>query len=287
MRTLDLAEAADFLHIHKEELRVRAKRGVVPGARVGRRWVFLEQDLADYLRSLYTVRRQALKVPSGIEVKQWHSSNVEGRGGSGSPRSAEKRIRCSAGTSSKAEAQEYHDKLKSEAWRVGQLGEKVSRTWDDAGYKWLLETQHKATHEDDKAKLVWLQTFLRGKELNEINRELIEKIGEAKRAEATAATANRYLALIRSILRKASLEWEWIDRVPKIRLYSEPKRRIEWLTPQEVKTLVRELPEHQRDIVLFALVTGLRQANITNLEWSQVDLARRVAWIHPDQAKVW
>src|SRR5688572_6305648 len=104
------------------------------------------------------------------------------------------------------------------------------------------------------------------KELNEINRELIEKIGEAKRAEATAATANRYLALIRSILRKASLEWEWIERVPKIRLYSEPKRRIEWLTPQEVKTLLRELPEHQRDIVLFALVTGLRQANITNLE---------------------
>ena len=103
----------------------------------------------------------------------------------------------------------------------------MSRTWDDAGYKWLLETQHKATHEDDKAKLVWLQTFLRGKELNEINRELIEKIGEAKRAEATAATANRYLALIRSILRKASLEWEWIDRVPKIRLYSEPKRRID------------------------------------------------------------
>ena len=52
-----------------------------------------------------------------------------------------------------------------------------------------------------------------------------------------------------------------------------------------MKTLLRELPEHQRDIVLFALVTGLRQANITNLEWSQVDLARRVAWIHPDQAK--
>ena len=49
--------------------------------------------------------------------------------------------------------------------------------------------------------------------------------------------------------------------------------------------MLRELPEHQRDIVLFALVTGLRQANITNLEWSQVDLARRVAWIHPDQAK--
>ena len=71
MRTFNLAEAAGFLHIHKEELRVRAKRGIVPGARVGRRWVFLEQDLVEYLRSLYTGPRQALKVPSQFEVKEY------------------------------------------------------------------------------------------------------------------------------------------------------------------------------------------------------------------------
>jgi len=31
--------------------------------------------------------------------------------------------------------------------------------------------------------------------------------------------------------------------------------------------------------------TGLREANITKLEWSQLDLERRVMWVHPDQAK--
>jgi integrase len=31
--------------------------------------------------------------------------------------------------------------------------------------------------------------------------------------------------------------------------------------------------------------TGLRASNVTGLEWSQVDLARRLAWVHPDQAK--
>lgn len=35
----------------------------------------------------------------------------------------------------------------------------------------------------------------------------------------------------------------------------------------------------------FALAAGLRESNITGLEWSQVDLERRIAWIHPDQAK--
>lgn len=30
---------------------------------------------------------------------------------------------------------------------------------------------------------------------------------------------------------------------------------------------------------------GLRKRNVTDLEWSQVDLQRNVAWIHADQAK--
>ena len=35
----------------------------------------------------------------------------------------------------------------------------------------------------------------------------------------------------------------------------------------------------------FSLQTGLRAANVTRLQWSQVDLARRLAWVHSDQAK--
>ncbi len=35
----------------------------------------------------------------------------------------------------------------------------------------------------------------------------------------------------------------------------------------------------------FSLATGLRRANVTGLQWLQVDLVRRLAWIHPDQAK--
>jgi integrase len=42
---------------------------------------------------------------------------------------------------------------------------------------------------------------------------------------------------------------------------------------------------HLKAMVQFSLLTGLREANVTGLEWSQVDLIRRVAWIHPDQAK--
>ena len=194
-------------------------------------------------------------------------------------------VRRSTGTADKAQAQELHDKLKAESWRIQSLGAKPIYTWDEAGCKFLLETQHKATHENDKSKLRWLQPLLRDKPLLEIDRELISRIAQTKAQEASPATANRHLALIRTILRRACYEWEWIEKVPKIRLFPEPKRRIRWLTPEQVKTLLAELMPHQQDLVLFALSTGLRQSNVLNLEWSQVDLERKTAWIHPDQAK--
>lgn len=40
-----------------------------------------------------------------------------------------------------------------------------------------------------------------------------------------------------------------------------------------------------RDITLFALATGLRQANVTGLRWAQVDLLRQTAWIPAEEAK--
>jgi integrase len=45
------------------------------------------------------------------------------------------------------------------------------------------------------------------------------------------------------------------------------------------------LPPHQRQLARFALATGLRQANVLDLQWSAVDLGRRTAWVHGDEAK--
>ncbi len=195
------------------------------------------------------------------------------------------RIRCSAATEDKTQAQEFHDKLKAESWRVVKLGDKPRRTWDEAAYKWLMETQHKKTHHNDVAKVDWLQQFFRGKYLDELTRDEIAKIGELKFKETSPATANRLLALIRSILRRAALDWEWIDKPPVIKLYREAKRRVRYLSAEQAGLLIQELPEHLADIVRFSLATGLRRSNVTGLQWSQVDIQRNVAWIHGDQAK--
>ena len=196
------------------------------------------------------------------------------------------RIRRSTETENKAQAQELHDKLKSEAWRLQQLGERPKRIWEDACVRFLKETAHKASHEGDKGKLRWLHVHLAGKELTNINRAVIDGLTEAKRAEGVSnATVNRHLALVRAILRRAHREWEWLDRCPAVRLLKEPSRRIRFLTRDQATALLKELPEHLRDMATFSLATGLRAANVTGLTWDQVDLERKQAWVHPDQAK--
>jgi integrase len=99
------------------------------------------------------------------------------------------------------------------------------------------------------------------------------------------ATVNRLLEVVRAVLRKCVNQWEWLDRAPSIRLLKEPTRRIRFLTRAEAQRLLATLPEHLADMAAFSLATGLRRANVTGLQWSQVDLVRRIAWVHPDQAK--
>ena len=195
------------------------------------------------------------------------------------------RIRRSTGTKDKETAQEYHDYLKVELWRVHKLGEKPRRTWQEAAVQWVREKDHKANLNEDKAKLKWMDQFLRGKYLDEINRALIFEIAEAKKAEASPATSNRYLALIRAILRMARDEWEWLDHIPKVKMYPEPKKRVRWITREESAQLLTELPVHLADLAAFTLATGLRQRNASFLKWDQLDMERGMAWIHADESK--
>jgi integrase len=98
------------------------------------------------------------------------------------------------------------------------------------------------------------------------------------------ANYNRHTAIIRSALNLA-VEHGWIDAVPAIEKRREPTTRERYLTRAEWTRLHAELPEHLRDIAEFALLTGLRQENVLRLQWSQVDLVRRTAWIHAADAK--
>ena len=166
------------------------------------------------------------------------------------------------------------------------MGVKPRHLWKEAVVLYLRETGHKASSKSDLAHLKWLDRFLGSLYLDEIDRSLIDQIREAKLQEGVKpSTANRTLEVVRALLNKAVADWEWLDKAPRIRMLSEPDRRIRWLTREEADTLIDELPPHLAAMARFSLETGLRRANVTGLLWSQVDLDKRQAWIHADQAK--
>jgi len=120
-----------------------------------------------------------------------------------------RRVRESSGTQDRQQAQELHDRLKVRCWEEQRLGVKPDRSWKEAAVRWLKETSHKRSHDKDVAKLRWLDRHLGSRMLSEVTRDLIDRIGEIKAKESSQPNANRYLALIRSILRRARDDWEW------------------------------------------------------------------------------
>jgi excisionase family DNA binding protein len=50
-RTLDLDECAALLKVHPNTVAERAAAGDLPGAKIGRAWVFIEDEVLDYLRA--------------------------------------------------------------------------------------------------------------------------------------------------------------------------------------------------------------------------------------------
>jgi hypothetical protein len=50
MRTFDLIECAEFLKVDRNTAMKLAGTGELPGAKIGRAWVFLEDDVVGFLR---------------------------------------------------------------------------------------------------------------------------------------------------------------------------------------------------------------------------------------------
>lgn len=187
------------------------------------------------------------------------------------------RIRQTTGTTDRTKAKEYHDKLKAELWDLSRLKQKPKRTWDEAALRWLKEKEHKKSLRDDVQRIRWFTGHLRGKTLDQIDRSLVDGL-ITKHIHATDRTKDLYVAVIRGIFRIAMREWEWLDQIPAFKTYEKNKKvRVRWITHEQARTLLLELPEHQRDVVVFALSTGLRQGNVLGMTWDRIFLARRSA----------
>jgi integrase len=187
------------------------------------------------------------------------------------------RVRRSTGETDRAAAQKRANEIQVELWAL--VPNVKGHTWGEAVIAWL-EVEPRSDSE-----LLSLAKFGRGypdRALADVTRD---NVHEALAFCRTAGTYMRYRTMIAAILNLAKLAG-WLPNPPllAVKRDKKTKRRV-WLTPEQWLALRAELPEHLKPPASFALATGLRQDNVLGLEWSRVDLDRRLVWVEADEMK--
>lgn len=195
-----------------------------------------------------------------------------------------KRFRLSTGTSDRAKAEEFETEARNRAWRQARLGERPVIRWEAATKRWLAETQKRSKWRDESI-IAWFDEHLKGQPLTNITREVIDELRALKAGETSQSTANRHMALLRAILRRAAHDWQVIETIPKVPMYAIEQPEPRWITRVQFERLRKKLPPHLADMAEFTVSTGLRMRNVTHLTWDRVDLKRRHVWIQGSRAK--
>ncbi len=194
-----------------------------------------------------------------------------------------KRIYESTGTKNKKLAERIYSKVITDIdeGRFFQI-ESRKRTFEELRDKYMEEfaipNKASSTVIKDRNTFKPLSTFFEGLTLAKVTPQTIAEYKRHRRSQGIkVSTLAKELELFRATLNVAMREWEWIDTSPfsKIKI-EQPKNHIyRWLTADEEKVLISECNDWVKEIVTFALNTGMRQDEILSLKWQDVDLAQK------------
>ncbi|MCK4870901.1 MAG: tyrosine-type recombinase/integrase [Gammaproteobacteria bacterium] len=185
------------------------------------------------------------------------------------------RLRASTGSSELFEAERFLARRIEELRQATIYGVRPKRIFREATVRYLKEHQHKASIDSDAGRIRSLDKYIGNKSLDTIHMGVMQPYIEARRKDGIKTrTINHGLKIVRRILNLAANEWldehglSWLHHAPKIKLLPEPDLRkpypLNWV---EQKRFFAELPLHLRQMALFAVNTGCRDAEICNLRW--------------------
>lgn len=202
------------------------------------------------------------------------------------------RVRCSAQTTDRKAAQEYHDRLKSESWRQVMLGEAPDRYFEEGAVRFLQESQGQRDYETKVRHVGWWRGQFAGRTLRSLTAdEIVDGLPTHRRHKygkptlLAPATRNRYLATIRTLL-SSCVAAGWLDKAPKLIQYAEPRVRIRWEPPQVIARIIQGITlPWLRDAAVVAVATGMRESELFGLTPGSVNIAGRHAWVSHEEAK--
>jgi len=145
----------------------------------------------------------------------------------------------------------------------------------------IYSKQNKKSWKADITRLTSLVPFFAGKCLHEITPRLVEEYKAKRSKEVKTSTINRELACLKHIFTVA-IEWGRVEANPvkRVKLYRENNARVRYLEREEAERLVNACSGYLRNIVIVALNTGIRKSSILNLKWQDIDIKRRVIYLH-------
>jgi integrase len=198
-----------------------------------------------------------------------------------------RRIQVSTKTNNKKLAENIYAKAKIQI-AEGKWFEIEARlhTFDEMMERFMKEHAPKrepTTQKRYSSILKHLSAFFDSLTLAEITPKVITAYMENRYAEgASIATRNREFAMLSKALNLAWKQWEWCRENPcsRIQKESENNKVDRWLLPEEEVRLLKEsevyLNGQLAEIITVALHTGMRQGEIMNLKWSNIDISRKV-----------
>jgi integrase len=185
-------------------------------------------------------------------------------------------VRESTGTKDYPEAERRARARIAELENAVRYGVRLSHTFAEAAERYLLEHGHKRALDRDARALASVLPWIGALALEDIHMGTLAPWLRDRRGVVKAATVNRTLAVVRRILHLAARLWRddtgktWLPEAPLLQLLpltdARPPRPITWA---EQRALVAELPAHLARMVLFALHTGCREREITQLRWAR------------------
>lgn len=186
-----------------------------------------------------------------------------------------RRLCESTGTDNLEEAEKYLARRLEEIRLATVYGVRPKRTFKEAATKFLMENQHKRSISDDAGRLRELVKYIGDMPIEAIHIGSLQSFIEGRKKDGVSCrTINHGLKIVRRILNLAASEWmdefglTWLTSAPKIKLLPEPDLRKPYpLSWDEQHKLFEHLPQHLKNMALFAVNTGCRDREICELRW--------------------
>ena len=208
-------------------------------------------------------------------------------------------------TRTKGEARAYLEKVHTliREGRFMDRRKEVKTTIDEAVERFLewgsANLRPSTSKSDHRITKLWLASpFLRGKVLDKISAGDIERYRQVRLKdlshhgdrEQTRLVSKREVDLEISRLKRLfnlAMDWGLCEKNPaaRVRLFHEEVKRTRYLTQEEEERLLDVAGLYLKRVILFALHTGMRRAEILGLRWQDVDFRNAVATIPATRAK--